>query len=63
MRLTFRAMVMQVCDAMEEVLLYRDIKLGNVQDIFGGFAGMEFANCIGANDKSFMYLILHLSLV
>lgn len=37
-RSTFGAIVMQLCDAMEKVILHCVIKLGDAQEVIDGFA-------------------------
>ncbi|CAM4643512.1 unnamed protein product [Lepidochelys olivacea] len=41
---------MQVCRAINRILLRRTVTLGNVHDILAGFAQMGFPNCRGAID-------------
>ncbi|XP_053892576.1 uncharacterized protein LOC128841534 [Malaclemys terrapin pileata] len=47
---TVGAAVIQVANAITELLLSRVVTLGNVQVIVDGFAAMEFPNCGGAID-------------
>uniref|UniRef100_A0A8C8SFE4 DDE Tnp4 domain-containing protein n=1 Tax=Pelusios castaneus TaxID=367368 RepID=A0A8C8SFE4_9SAUR len=47
---TVGAVVMQVCRAINKLLLRRLVTLGNVQDIVDGFDAMGFPNCGGAID-------------
>ncbi|XP_050801902.1 uncharacterized protein LOC127047544 [Gopherus flavomarginatus] len=42
--------LMQVCRAINRILLRRTMTLGNVEDILDGFAQMGFPNCGGALD-------------
>uniref|UniRef100_A0A8C3HUY7 Putative nuclease HARBI1 n=1 Tax=Chrysemys picta bellii TaxID=8478 RepID=A0A8C3HUY7_CHRPI len=47
---TVGIVLMQVCRAINCILLRRTVTLGNVQDIVDGFAQMGFPNCGGAID-------------
>uniref|UniRef100_A0A452IVZ0 DDE Tnp4 domain-containing protein n=1 Tax=Gopherus agassizii TaxID=38772 RepID=A0A452IVZ0_9SAUR len=47
---TVGIVLMQVCRAINRILLRRTVTLGNVQDIVDGFAQMGFPNCGGAID-------------
>ncbi|XP_074828142.1 uncharacterized protein LOC141998984 [Natator depressus] len=47
---TVGAAVIQVANAIIDILLSRVVTLGNVQDIVDGFAAMGFPNCGGAID-------------
>ncbi|XP_050803981.1 uncharacterized protein LOC127048306 [Gopherus flavomarginatus] len=47
---TVGIVLMQVCRAINRILLRRTVTLGNVQDILDGFAQMGFPNCGGAID-------------
>ncbi|KAM9143899.1 uncharacterized protein ACDP82_007612 [Pangshura tecta] len=47
---TVGAVVMQVCRAINRLLLRRTVTLGNVQEIIDGFEAMGFPNCGGAID-------------
>ncbi|XP_050811119.1 RING finger protein 141 isoform X1 [Gopherus flavomarginatus] len=47
---TVGIVLMQVCRAINRILLRRTVTLGNVQDIVDGFAQMDFPNCGGAID-------------
>ncbi|XP_050791623.1 uncharacterized protein LOC127041871 isoform X1 [Gopherus flavomarginatus] len=47
---TVGIVLMQVCRAINCILLRRTVTLGNVQDILDGFAQMGFPNCEGAID-------------
>ncbi|XP_067394775.1 uncharacterized protein, partial [Emydura macquarii macquarii] len=47
---TVGAAVIQVCSAINRLLLRRLVTLGNVQDIVEGFAAMGFPNCGGPID-------------
>uniref|UniRef100_A0A8C0J8B7 DDE Tnp4 domain-containing protein n=1 Tax=Chelonoidis abingdonii TaxID=106734 RepID=A0A8C0J8B7_CHEAB len=49
---TVGIVVMQVCRAINRILLRRTVTLGNVQDIVDGFAQMGFPNCGGAIDRT-----------
>lgn len=48
---------MQVCAAMQKVLLPWVINLDDAQDITDGFACMDFLNCMGATDGIHMPII------
>ncbi|XP_053871532.1 uncharacterized protein LOC128829987 [Malaclemys terrapin pileata] len=45
-----RLVLMQVCRAINRILLRRTVTLGNVHDIVAGFEQMGFPNCGGAID-------------
>ncbi|CAM5141834.1 unnamed protein product [Natator depressus] len=47
---TVRAAVMQVANAIKDLLISRVVTLGNVQVIVDGFAAVGFPNCGGAID-------------
>ncbi|KAM7161246.1 uncharacterized protein RBU57_011055 [Macrochelys suwanniensis] len=47
---TVGIMLMQVCKAINRILLRRTVTPGNVQDIVAGFEQMGFPNCGGAID-------------
>uniref|UniRef100_A0A8C4Y219 DDE Tnp4 domain-containing protein n=1 Tax=Gopherus evgoodei TaxID=1825980 RepID=A0A8C4Y219_9SAUR len=47
---TIGIVLMQVCRAINRMLLRRTVTLGNVQDVVDGFAQMGFPNCGGAID-------------
>uniref|UniRef100_A0A8C3HP06 Putative nuclease HARBI1 n=1 Tax=Chrysemys picta bellii TaxID=8478 RepID=A0A8C3HP06_CHRPI len=47
---TVGIVLMQVCKAINRILLRRTVTLGNVQEIVDGFAQMGFPNCGGAID-------------
>ncbi|CAM4565488.1 unnamed protein product [Caretta caretta] len=47
---TVGIMLMQVCRAINRILLRRTVTLGNVHDIVPGFGQMAFPNCGGAID-------------
>ncbi|CAM5111148.1 unnamed protein product [Natator depressus] len=49
---TVGAAVMQVANAIKDLLLSRVVTLGNVQVIVDGFAAMGFPNCGGAIDRT-----------
>ncbi|CAM4652789.1 unnamed protein product [Lepidochelys kempii] len=49
-KLTVGIVLMQVCRAINCILLRRTVTLGSVQDIVDGFAQMGFPNCGGAID-------------
>ncbi|CAM5147600.1 unnamed protein product [Eretmochelys imbricata] len=49
---TVGAAVMQVANAIIELLLSKVVTLGNVQVILDGFAAMGFPNCGGATDRT-----------
>ncbi|XP_065438119.1 uncharacterized protein LOC135981036 [Chrysemys picta bellii] len=49
---TVGIMLMQVCKAINRILLRRTMTLGNVQEIVDGFAQMGFPNCGGTIDGS-----------
>ncbi|XP_048710691.2 low-density lipoprotein receptor class A domain-containing protein 3 isoform X7 [Caretta caretta] len=49
---TMGAAVMQVANAIKDLLILRVVTLGNVQVIVDGFAAMGFPNCGGAIDRT-----------
>ncbi|CAM5142436.1 unnamed protein product [Natator depressus] len=49
---TVEAAVMQVANAIKDLLISRVVTLGNVQVIVDGFAAMGFPNCGGALDRT-----------
>ncbi|CAM4522783.1 unnamed protein product, partial [Lepidochelys kempii] len=49
---TLGAAVIQVANAIIDLLLSRVVTLGNVQVIVDGFAAMGFPNCGGATDRT-----------
>lgn len=54
---TVRAMVMQVCSAINCLLLCRTLTLSNVQEIVAGFATMGFPNCRRATDSMYIPIL------
>ncbi|CAM5164998.1 unnamed protein product [Natator depressus] len=49
-KLTIGIVLMQVCRAINRILLRRTVILGNMHDIVAGFAQMGFPNCRGVMD-------------
>ncbi|CAM4597929.1 unnamed protein product [Lepidochelys olivacea] len=47
---TIGIVLMQVCRAINRILIRRAVTLGNVHDIVAGFAQMGFSNCGGGID-------------
>ncbi|CAM5149071.1 unnamed protein product [Natator depressus] len=54
---TVRVAVMQVANAIIELLLSKVVTLGNVQVILDGFAAMGFPNCGGAIDRTLIPIL------
>ncbi|XP_065414555.1 signal peptidase complex catalytic subunit SEC11A isoform X1 [Chrysemys picta bellii] len=54
---TVGIVLMQVCRAINRILLRRTVTLGNVQDIVDGFAQMGFPNCRGAIDGTHIRIL------
>uniref|UniRef100_R4G9P6 DDE Tnp4 domain-containing protein n=1 Tax=Anolis carolinensis TaxID=28377 RepID=R4G9P6_ANOCA len=49
---TASVIVMEVCEAIHDVMLERVIQLGNAQAVMEGFAREGFPNCIGVVDEA-----------
>ncbi|CAM2098596.1 unnamed protein product [Caretta caretta] len=50
--------VMQVCRAINRLLLHRTVTLGNLQDILDSFAAMGFPNCLRAIDGTHIPILV-----
>ncbi|KAG6935581.1 hypothetical protein G0U57_014789, partial [Chelydra serpentina] len=49
---TIGLVLMQVCRAINRILLRKTMTLGNVREVVDGFAQMGFPNCRGAIDST-----------